>query len=81
MFVRDISRDGPGRGMVSAIIKLARTIGMCPIAEGIETEEQRAFLVREGCSLGQGFYFSRPLPAEDLPHRLPRLPAALPTTR
>jgi len=81
MFVRDISRDGPGRGMVSAIIKLARTIGMCPIAEGIETEEQRAFLVREGCPLGQGFYFSRPLPAEDLPHRLPRFPAALPTTR
>jgi diguanylate cyclase (GGDEF)-like protein/PAS domain S-box-containing protein len=81
MFVRDVLRDGPGRGMVSAIIKLARTIGMCPIAEGIETEEQRTFLVREGCPLGQGFYFSRPLPAEDLPHRLPRLPAPLPTTR
>jgi diguanylate cyclase (GGDEF)-like protein len=81
MFVRDVSRGGPGRGMVSAIIKLARTIGMCPIAEGIETEEQRMFLIREGCGLGQGFYFSRPVLADQIPTRLRRPLAPLASNR
>jgi EAL domain-containing protein (putative c-di-GMP-specific phosphodiesterase class I) len=39
---------------------------MQPLAEGIETREQWQFLADRGCSLGQGFYFSRPLPATEL---------------
>jgi c-di-GMP phosphodiesterase len=62
--------------MVSAVIRLAGTIGKCPIAEGVETAEQLRFLVEEGCPLGQGFYFSRPLPAQELSVHLPRITPA-----
>ena len=47
---------------------------MVPLAEGIETEEQWRFLVEQGCTLGQGFYFSRPVPAEEI---VPRVKAGL----
>jgi diguanylate cyclase (GGDEF)-like protein len=66
MFVRELPHGKQEMGMVSAIIRLAGTIGMCAIAEGIETQEQLDALKNEGCPLGQGFYFSRPLPAEEL---------------
>ena len=49
--------------MVRAMVQLADSVGMVPLAEGIETEEQWRFLVEQGCTLGQGFYFSRPVPA------------------
>ena len=39
---------------------------MIPLAEGIETEGEWEFLVARGCTLGQGFYFSRPVPAVDI---------------
>jgi EAL domain-containing protein (putative c-di-GMP-specific phosphodiesterase class I) len=39
---------------------------MQPLAEGIETEAQRAFLIEQGCPLGQGYLFSRPVPAEQI---------------
>ena len=42
------------------------------IAEGIETEDQWRFLVDQGCSLGQGFYFSKPVPAAEISRRLGR---------
>ena len=49
--------------MVSAVIQLAHSLGIVPLAEGIETLEQRRFLTERGCSLGQGFHFSRPVTA------------------
>jgi EAL domain-containing protein (putative c-di-GMP-specific phosphodiesterase class I) len=52
--------------MVRAIIQLAHGLGMTPLAEGIETEEEWRFLVEQGCRLGQGFYFCRPAPADDI---------------
>jgi EAL domain-containing protein (putative c-di-GMP-specific phosphodiesterase class I) len=42
---------------------------MVPLAEGIETEEQWHFLVEQGCTLGQGFYFGRPVAAEEITPR------------
>jgi EAL domain-containing protein (putative c-di-GMP-specific phosphodiesterase class I) len=39
---------------------------MTSLAEGIETEAEWRFLVERGCQLGQGFYFARPMPAEDI---------------
>ena len=45
---------------------LASSFGLKVIAEGVETEAQRAFLMEAGCALGQGYLFSRPVPAEDL---------------
>ncbi|HJP65592.1 MAG TPA: EAL domain-containing protein [Actinomycetota bacterium] len=65
-FVQDIP-DGKDAGtMVSAIIQLAHSLGMDSLAEGIETEEQRAFLLERGCRFGQGFHFARPVPAEGI---------------
>ncbi len=51
--------------IIRAIISLARGMGIGCVAEGIETEIQREFLVREGCETGQGALFSMPLVAED----------------
>ncbi|HYT79647.1 MAG TPA: GGDEF domain-containing phosphodiesterase, partial [Actinomycetota bacterium] len=68
-FVRDIPSDRHAMSMVKAIIQLARGLGMVPLAEGIETEEQRRFLAQSGCVMGQGFYFSRPVPATEISQR------------
>ena len=52
--------------MVSAIIALASNLGMQPLAEGIETEEEWRFLADRGCAYGQGYLFSRPVPPEEI---------------
>jgi len=68
-FVMDLPDDQDAGNMVAAIIQLAHSLGMSPLAEGIETQAQWDFLVAKGCQLGQGFYFSRPIPAEDILER------------
>ena len=45
---------------------MARSLGLCSLAEGIETVEQWAWLREGGCELGQGYYFSRPVAAEEI---------------
>lgn len=62
-FVRDLEDDANDRAIVSAIIRMAQALGMLTTAEGVETEGQLAFLRAQGCDEGQGFHFSRPLPA------------------
>lgn len=49
-----------------AIMELANDLGLTVIAEGIETREQLDFLIENGCKIGQGFYFSRPIPADKI---------------
>jgi len=66
LFIRDVAQDAQAGDMVRAIIQLAHGLGMTPLAEGIETEDEWRFLVEQGCRLGQGFYFYRPAPAEDI---------------
>ncbi|WP_238549484.1 putative bifunctional diguanylate cyclase/phosphodiesterase [Congregibacter litoralis] len=69
-FVRDIVIDPDDRAIAQTIIALGNALNLEVIAEGVETEEQRAILVNDGCSLGQGFLFSRPLaPAALLEYR------------
>jgi diguanylate cyclase (GGDEF)-like protein/PAS domain S-box-containing protein len=63
-FVRDVHRDSDSGRMVEAMVQLARGLGMVPLAEGIETAEELAFLKGAGCERGQGFLFSRPVPAD-----------------
>ncbi|MTJ83499.1 MAG: EAL domain-containing protein [Telmatospirillum sp.] len=53
-----------------AIITLGHSLGMRVVSEGVETEEQLSYLRRQGCDAVQGFLFSRPVPAEDVPPML-----------
>jgi EAL domain-containing protein (putative c-di-GMP-specific phosphodiesterase class I) len=66
-FVRDLPHDAEAASIVTAIVQLAKNLGIRPLAEGIETLAQRRFLVEQGCTLGQGFHFSRPVPADEIP--------------
>ncbi|KKK56528.1 hypothetical protein LCGC14_3063610, partial [marine sediment metagenome] len=47
-------------------IQIAKGLDLIPLAEGVETEEQRRFLVEHGCTLGQGFYFCTPVLPEKI---------------
>jgi diguanylate cyclase (GGDEF)-like protein/PAS domain S-box-containing protein len=64
-FVAEITRGSNGAPIVASIIALAHNLKLDVIAEGVETEEQLDYLRRHGCDQIQGFYFSRPLVAED----------------
>ena len=63
-FVRDIG-DPDNKAIASAIIAMASSLRLNVLAEGVETDEQLAFLRAQGCNEIQGFSFSHPLPAED----------------
>jgi EAL domain-containing protein (putative c-di-GMP-specific phosphodiesterase class I) len=65
-FIREITADPDSASIVMAILAMAHTLNIKTIAEGIETEEQWNFLRLLKCDMGQGFYLSRPLPAEDI---------------
>ncbi len=65
-FVRDTDTDASSRAISCAIIGLARSLDLETVAEGIEDERQLDFLVAEGCPVGQGFLFSRPVPEDRL---------------
>jgi diguanylate cyclase (GGDEF)-like protein/PAS domain S-box-containing protein len=65
-FVREISADSVGTSIVSAVISMGKSLGHRVVAEGVETSQQFAFLQTERCGEGQGYYFSRPLVAEQL---------------
>ena len=65
-FVRDISTGGDDSAIVKAIINMGHSLSLRVIAEGVETQEQLDFLTVHGCHEVQGYYYSRPLSAEDL---------------
>jgi diguanylate cyclase (GGDEF)-like protein/PAS domain S-box-containing protein len=65
-FVADLPADRSASVLVATMIRLADGLGLQALAEGIETDEQRRWLIEQGCPLGQGFFFSRPVPAPEI---------------
>ena len=65
-FLVEAPSDERAGRIVGAALDLAGALGMTAVAEGVETEEQRRFLVDRGCSLAQGFHLARPLPADEV---------------
>ena len=64
-FVMDLHKNSDDNAICSAIIAVGRKLGLFVVAEGIEIEEQRQSLEANNCDCGQGYLFSRPLPADE----------------
>ncbi len=64
-FIQDVTSNNNSATIVSAILGMAKELGIKTLAEGVETKEQLEFLRERGCQFIQGFYFSKPLSAED----------------
>jgi diguanylate cyclase (GGDEF)-like protein len=73
-FVEPLDQPESGEHqLVSAIVAMADALGMSTVAEGVETIEQADQLVAMGCATAQGFYYSRPVPADAVPATVQRL--------
>jgi len=77
-FVKDAVQDSDSRAIIKAITTLGHNLDLNVVAEGTETGEQIAFLRAIGCDVAQGFYFSKPLPAEKFATYLSMPVASLP---
>ncbi len=64
-FVDNIGKHQSGAAIIDTIIGMTKNLGLEVIAEGVETEAQRAFLQAHGCALCQGYFFGRPVPLEE----------------
>ena len=73
--------SGPGRALVSSMVRLASELGIWAIAEGVETERQAHVLREIGCPYAQGFLFSRPVPADAVANLLRAGAIGIPTGR
>ena len=69
-FFRGESADGRGEIVVSEAIKLAKSLNMRTVAEGVEVKNQVDFLAGEGCDMIQGYYYAKPMPAADYEGRM-----------
>ncbi len=63
-FVRQIGAAGENTSIVIAVLNMARGLDLRVVAEGVETSQELAFLQHHECDVGQGYYFSRPLPSQ-----------------
>ena len=69
-FVSEVVANSNDAAITSAIVALAHQLGLSVIAEGVENEAQRDFLIRHGCRAYQGYLFGRPVPIEELERML-----------
>ncbi len=65
-FLQDVTNDDDNAAITSTIITLAQNLNLSVIAEGVETKQHVEFLSARDCYLMQGYYFSRPMKAEDI---------------
>ena len=75
-FVDNVTRDRQSAVIVASVARLAASLGMSVVAEGVETEEQRQILIAAGCGALQGYRFGKPMSARDVTALLARLAAA-----
>ncbi len=64
-FLADTASPERGRNIITSIVRMAQTLGVPTVAEGVEKAEQAEFLRNIGCDYGQGYYFAKPMPATD----------------
>jgi EAL domain-containing protein (putative c-di-GMP-specific phosphodiesterase class I) len=76
-FVADLPAGGSSATLIASILELARTLGLDVVAEGVETEDQRAALAALDCRWAQGYLFARPQPAEQCGAHRPTLVQAV----
>lgn len=69
-FVRDLGKDLGDNAIVAAIVNMARALALRVVAEGVETQEQLSILRELGCDEHQGYFYSKPMPAEALAAQL-----------
>jgi PAS domain S-box-containing protein len=78
-FVSSMTQSRESRKIVATVVGLGRSLGLTTVAEGVETQEQAKMLFWLGCDFGQGFLYSEPVPAEELPSVVSRkLPYSTP---
>jgi EAL domain-containing protein (putative c-di-GMP-specific phosphodiesterase class I) len=65
-FIQDVSLDANDEAIAVAIIQLGKSLNLSVVAEGVENAEQAAFLLRHGCRLAQGYFYSRPVAPGDI---------------
>lgn len=70
MFIDNMLNITKRQSLVKTIIAMANSLGLTVVAEGIETSEQLAYLRKNGCHLGQGYIFSKAIPAEEIEYLL-----------
>uniref|UniRef100_UPI0026178772 EAL domain-containing protein n=1 Tax=Ferrovum sp. TaxID=2609467 RepID=UPI0026178772 len=73
-FVRNVATDPNDAVIIRTIIGMAENLGLKVMAEGVQTEQQRDFLERNGCHAHQGYLFARPVPIEEFRDSLAQLP-------
>jgi len=65
-FIDGVTEEGESSALTAAVIELASILNLKPVAEGIERADQLERLIEMRCDLGQGFFFAKPLPADEL---------------
>ena len=65
IFIENLAISSTAEAIIKAIIAMAHSLNIEVVAEGVETEEQLAFLQSQKCDKIQGYFFSRPVPAEE----------------
>ncbi|MDR1994723.1 EAL domain-containing protein [Azonexus sp.] len=76
-FVRDLEHDADDQAIASTIVSMGRSLRLAVLAEGVESREQLVLLRAMGCDMAQGYFFSRPLPGEEIIELLRRQPFLL----
>lgn len=65
-FVKGLPHDNEDSGIVKALITLSKSLKLSIIAEGVETVEQKNFLIENGCTMIQGYLYAKPMPCDDI---------------